>query len=160
MLRVGLLIAAAIYGLDRLTKWLAVDVWNIDQRKLELGPFLNLDLVWNPGVSFGMLQSDAGIAQWLLGAFGFAVVLALTVWLWRTRSGALASGLGLVIGGALGNLSDRILWGAVADFVDFHVGALHWPVFNVADTAIVVGFGLIVVDGLFAGRSRSIKGNG
>lgn len=160
MLRSGLLIAVGIFGLDRLTKWLVVDVWDLSRNPVEFGPFLDFVLVWNTGVSFGMFQTSAEVVQWLLAGFAVAVSLALGVWLSRTDSKVLAMALGLVIGGALGNAPDRILWGAVADFVDFHIGNWHWWVFNVADTAVVVGFGLILLDGLFTGKSRSIKGDG
>ncbi len=160
MLRTGLLIAAGIFAADRVTKWLAVDLWDFANDPVVAGPFLNFILVWNPGVSFGMFQTSAEFVQWLLAAFAVAVSIALAVWLSRTGSGLLAVALGLVIGGALGNAPDRILWGAVADFIDFHIGDWHWFVFNIADAAVVVGFGLILLDGLFAGKSRSIKGDG
>jgi signal peptidase II len=113
--------------------------------------------VWNTGVSFGMLQTNTELVQWILAAFAVAVSVALAIWLTRTNSRVLSVALGLVIGGALGNAPDRIIWGAVADFIDFHVGDWHWFVFNIADVAVVIGFGLIMMDGLFAGKSRSIK---
>jgi signal peptidase II len=160
MLRNGLLIAVGILALDRFTKWLAVDVWDFSRNPVELGPFVDLILVWNTGVSFGMLQNNAGVIQWLLAGFAGAVSIALSIWLSRTESKVLALALGLIIGGALGNALDRILWGAVADFIDFHIADWHWWVFNVADTAVVVGFALILLDGLFTGKSRSIKGDG
>jgi len=160
MLRVGLLIAAGIFGADRVTKWVAVDVRDFATDPVVAGPFLNFILRWNPGVSFGMFQTNAEFVQWLLAAFAVVVSIAMAVWLSRTNSRLLAVALGLVIGGALGNAPDRILWGAVADFIDFHIGDWHWFVFNIADAAVVVGFGLILLDGLFAGKSRSIKGDG
>jgi signal peptidase II len=159
MLRPGLLIAAAIFTADRVTKWLAVDVWNFAVHPIQYGRFFNFILVWNPGVSFGMFQTNAEFVQWMLATFAVGVSIALAVWLTRTNSWVLAVALGLVIGGALGNAPDRIIWGAVADFIDFHIGTWHWFVFNIADAAVVFGFGLIVLDGLFAGKSRSIKGD-
>ena len=159
MLRPGLLIAAGIFAADRVTKWLAVDARDFATHPIEYGPFLNFILVWNPGVSFGMFQTNAEIVQWFLATFAVCVSIALAVWLTRTKSRLLAAALGLVIGGALGNAPDRIIWGAVADFIDFHVGDWHWFVFNIADAAVVIGFGLIILDGLFARKSRSIKGH-
>jgi signal peptidase II len=159
MLRPGLLIASGIFAVDRVTKWLAVDVWDFATHPIQSGPFFNFILVWNTGVSFGMLQTNTELVQWILAAFAVAVSVALAIWLTRTNSRVLSVALGLVIGGALGNAPDRIIWGAVADFIDFHVGDWHWFVFNIADVAVVIGFGLIMMDGLFAGKSRSIKGH-
>lgn len=159
MLRLGLLIAAGIFLADRLTKWLAVDVQNFADNPVEFGQFLNFVLVWNSGISFGIFQTNSDIVQFLLAAFAVGVSIVLAVWLKRTNSRILGVALGLVIGGALGNAPDRIIWGAVADFIDFHVGDWHWFVFNIADAAVVIGFGLILMDSLFARKSGSIKGN-
>src|SRR5690606_35073313 len=107
----------------------------------------------NRGVSFGMFQSgEAG--RWLLSALALGIVAALLVWLRRVRVWWLAVGLGGVIGGAVGNVFDRLWYaeGAVADFFDFHLAGWHWPAFNVADAAIVVGVGLILLDAVLAPR--------
>ena len=150
MIRVGIGFAVAAYAADRAVKWLALEVWDLAQRSYALTPFFDLHLVWNTGVSFGMLQNDLDLGRWLLIGFAFAVIMALLVWLARTRRPLLAIALGLVIGGAAGNATDRIAWGSVADFFLFHLGDWHFPVFNVADMAVVCGFALIVADSLFA----------
>jgi signal peptidase II len=86
-----------------------------------------------------------GLPWWGLAVLGLAVVTLLSVWLWRTRTRLSGAAIGLIIGGALGNIADRIRWGAVTDFLDFHVGQYHWPAFNVADVAIVSGVGLLLL---------------
>lgn len=159
MIRSGLALAAVVYGLDRVSKWAVLEVLNLAEQPIVVAPFLNLVLVHNTGVSFGLLQNDLDLGRWLLVAFAVAVIVALSIWLARSTSLLLGTGLGMVIGGAAGNVTDRVLWGHVADFFDFHIGECrfcHFPVFNVADAAIVCGFALIVLDGLFAGRERGI----
>lgn len=156
MIRTGIIMAMAVYGTDRLAKWLVLEVLELTERSIVLAPVLNLVLVRNTGVSFGMLQNDLNLGRWLLVAFALTVVVVLLVWLARTRGALLAVALGMVIGGAAGNVTDRIIWGYVVDFLNFHVGNWHFPVFNVADAAIVCGFGLIVLDGLFARRESGI----
>ena len=94
MLRTGLLIAAGIFAADRVTKWLAVDLWDFANDPVVAGPFLNFILVWNPGVSFGMFQTSAEFVQWLLAAFAVAVSIALAVWLSRTRFWLVGGGPG------------------------------------------------------------------
>jgi signal peptidase II len=111
--------------------------------------------VWNTGVSFGLFGSAGASAAWVLSGLALAVVIGLTVWLSRTAEKPAAIGLGLVIGGALGNVVDRIRFGAVFDFLDFHAFGVHWPAFNIADAAIVVGAAVLLVDGLLLERRRS-----
>ena len=119
-------------------------------------------MVWNRGVSFGMFQSGES-GRWLLSAVAVAIVVGLLIWLRRVDVWWLGAGLGAVIGGAIGNVVDRLWYdeGAVADFFDFHVAGWHWPAFNVADAAIVVGVGLILLDGLLArGRDAGAEAAG
>jgi signal peptidase II len=105
-------------------------------------------------VSFGMLDALGAVAPWLLSGLALAVVIGLLFWLRRSENAMMAIGLGLVIGGALGNVIDRLRYGAVVDFLDFHLAGWHWPAFNLADAGICVGAGLIVVDGLLAPRRQ------
>lgn len=114
--------------------------------------FLRLVIVWNPGVSFGILGGDKALPPWLLSAVAVAVCVGLFLWLRRIDRPLTGWGIGLVIGGAIGNVIDRARWGAVFDFADFHVRQWHWPAFNVADSAIVVGVGLMLIDSLVGGR--------
>ena len=114
--------------------------------------FFRLVVVWNKGVSFGMLGGDKALAPWILSAVAVAVCIALFIWLRRTDRPLHGWGIGLVIGGAIGNVIDRARWGAVFDFADFHIGQWHWPAFNVADSAITCGAVLIAIDSLRAPR--------
>jgi signal peptidase II len=152
MLRLGLVVAGTVVVLDQLTKW-AILTW-LD-RAIALTPFFNLVVVWNRGVSFGMLDSDGTLAPWLLSGLALAVVVALLVWLRRVEHPLPGFGLGLIIGGAMGNVIDRVRFGAVIDFLDVHALGWHWPAFNVADSAICIGAALLLVDGLLMHRRHS-----
>jgi len=118
---------------------------------IELTGWLNLVMTWNHGISFGLLSGQA--MPYLLIALALAMVAMLVIWLVRDQRTSAALWLGLVIGGALGNVLDRLRLGAVADFIDVHIGVWHWPAFNVADSAITIGVALILIDGLF-GRAE------
>lgn len=111
-------------------------------------PFLNLALTMNRGMSFGLFNSDAKANTAVFVAVAAIIVAALLVWLKNARDRLLEVGIGLVIGGAIGNVADRLTRGAVVDFLDFHLGGWHWFVFNLADAAISVGVGLMLIDGL------------
>jgi signal peptidase II len=152
MLRLGLAVAAAVVVLDQLTKW-AILTW-LD-RAVALTPFFNLVVVWNRGVSFGMFDSDGALAPWLLSGLALAVVGALLLWLRRVDHPLPGAALGLIIGGAVGNVIDRVRFGAVVDFLDVHAMGWHWPAFNVADSAICIGAALLLVDGLLMQRRHS-----
>jgi len=117
-------------------------------------PFLNLALVWNRGMSFGLFNSDAALNTVIFSVLAAGIVAGLVLWLWRTREWLLALAIGLVVGGAVGNVIDRLRHGAVVDFLDFHLGQWHFYVFNLADAAISIGVGLMVLDSLL-GRARA-----
>ncbi len=152
MLRLGLGIAGSIVFIDQAAKWLILAQLMARPKPIEVLPVFNIVLVWNRGVSFGLFDSNSTWVPVALSVFALAVTLFLIVWLRRVEQRFLAIGIGLVIGGALGNVVDRLRHGAVADFLDFHIGTYHWPAFNVADSAITVGVLLILLDGLFARR--------
>lgn len=154
MVRLGLAVAFLVLGLDQLTKWVALDLLDLTGRPITMTPFFNLVMVWNRGVSFGMLNGIGALAPWLLPGLAVGVVIVLLFWLRRSEHALMAVGLGMVIGGALGNVIDRLRYGAVVDFLDFHLAGYHWPAFNVADAGICVGAGLILVDGLLAPRRQ------
>jgi len=116
--------------------------------------FFRLVVVWNRGVSFGLLGGDRPLPPWLLSSVAIAVCIGLFIWLRRNDRPLTAWGIGLVMGGAIGNVIDRARWGAVFDFADFHVNQWHWPAFNVADAAIVVGVGLMLIDSLIGEKRR------
>jgi signal peptidase II len=140
----GLALALGVLAFDQASK-----LWLIGflagGPAIELTPFLNLVLVWNRGVSFGMLGA-ADFGPWPFVALSAVIVAGLAIWLWRLDRLWLALAVGAVIGGALGNVVDRIAYGAVADFLDFHLRGYHWPAFNVADSAIVIGVAAIVLE--------------
>jgi signal peptidase II len=149
MIRFGLPIAVLAIILDQVTKLLAHDaLWN-PPRRIELLGFLDLTPVENRGISFGLLQGEGGSGVWIISAFALVVSAGLGLWLGRVKRRWLGAAIALVIGGALGNVIDRLRLGWVIDFIDFHVGTWHWPAFNIADAAIVVGIAMIVIDGLF-----------
>jgi signal peptidase II len=153
-LRLGLIAALIVLVLDQILKVAMLDLLDGGARAIMVTPFFNLVLVWNRGVSFGMLQSLGAALPLVLSAIALAVVVGLIVWLSRTEQRASAIGLGLVIGGALGNVVDRVRYGAVVDFFDFHLAGYHWPAFNLADAAICVGAVILIADGLLAPRRQ------
>ena len=125
-----------------------------------LGPFLNLTLQMNRGISFSLFARDSASAQVALLALTLAVVGLLTWWLFRSRSALPAAGLGLIIGGALGNAIDRVAHGAVVDYLDLHAFGRHFFVFNVADAAINIGVALLILDLLLAPRAPKSQSQG
>jgi signal peptidase II len=159
--RMALLLAVLVIAADQ-----AVKAWILYGLKLPLlvtqhvvGP-LWLTMVWNAGVSFGFLRAEHDLVRWLLAAFSIGVAALLVGWVRKAERGLFALAVGLVIGGAIGNVIDRIRLGAVADFVD--VSKLYFPwVFNVADSAISVGIALLLLDMLIQdNRERATKAQG
>jgi signal peptidase II len=154
---IGLATALATAALDQASKLWLLQVYRLGERgRVEIAPVLDLHLTWNPGISYGLLQ-QSGIGRWVLLAISVAAVALLWVWLARARSQVSAIALGLIIGGAVGNAIDRIAYGAVADFVLFHIGTaasrIDWYVFNLADCAIVAGVVGLLYESLLAGRA-------
>jgi signal peptidase II len=153
MLRRGLVVAALVALADQLSKlWV---LWFFDDPAPHLRTvtgFFNLVLTWNRGVSFGLFNNATATNALLFAAAAAIIVAGLILWLRRVREPLIAVAIGLVIGGAIGNVIDRLRRGAVVDFLDFHIAGWHWFAFNLADSAICIGVGLIVIDGL---RARS-----
>jgi signal peptidase II len=149
--RWGLGVALVTVVLDQATKAIALATL---EQPIVVTPFFNLVLVWNRGVSFGMFNSGGALAPWLLSGLALAVVIGLVIWLRRADQLLTALGLGLVIGGAVANVIDRIRFGAVVDFLDFHLAGYHWPAFNLADAGICVGAALMLADGLLTRQSQ------
>ncbi len=155
----GIGMALAILVADQISKWWVLEVFDLPARvSVPVLPFLNLTMVWNRGITFGLLSSDSGWGAALLAAVALGVVVALTVWLWQAERMAVALALGAVAGGAVGNVIDRIAYGAVVDFLHAHAWGWSWYVFNVADAAIVCGVGLLLLDSLLAGRKDGAAG--
>ncbi|MDH3660669.1 MAG: signal peptidase II [Alphaproteobacteria bacterium] len=149
-LRNGLLIALLVILLDQVTKWIALSGVDFAANPISVTSFFDLVLVWNRGVSFGMFNDAGAAGPWILSGLAIAVVFGLLYWLRQAETWLSVSALGLVIGGAIGNVIDRFRFGAVVDFLDFHVAGWHWPAFNVADAAICIGAGLLLLDGLLS----------
>ncbi len=172
---VGFSLALDVLILDQLSKWLILEYvirkeiqpnaqpiglidWlreapaRFQQASVEILPFFNLTMVWNEGVSFGMFH---GTGIWLLVGLSLIITALFSYWLTKAQGWVQTVGLGLVIGGAIGNVLDRLRFGAVADFFDFHVMGWHYPAFNIADCGIVVGIALLVIDGIFFEPKRA-----
>ncbi|MEQ8194073.1 MAG: signal peptidase II [Rhodospirillales bacterium] len=148
----GLAVASVVTVLDQLSKWWIVAKVMQPPQIIPVTPFFNLVMGWNRGISFGLFHGDSAFNDWGLPALALVIVAVLLVWLWRSGGVLVPLAIGLIVGGALGNVIDRLRHGAVADFLDFHVAGYHWPAFNVADTGITVGAVLLIFDSLFGGR--------
>lgn len=120
-------------------------------------PFFNLTLTYNHGAAFSMLSDQSGWQRWFLSAVSTGVTIVLLLWLrnMKRREIHTALALSLIIGGAVGNLIDRLWSGRVIDFLDFYIGQYHWPAFNVADSAITLGVVVMIYELLFAGGNNS-----
>ena len=130
--------------IDVVTKWRILNIVMVPPRIIEIAPFFNLTLGFNTGVSFGMFSDLFRELPLLLAGIKVGIAAALLIWALRTEKFIETVGLGLIAGGAGGNIVDRIAQGAVTDFLDFHVGGWHWPTFNMADVTITVGVVLLV----------------
>ena len=142
------LIALLVIVLDQLTKhWILHDVMN-PPSVIHLFPFLDIILTWNSGVGFGLLKAHSLWGTFALVGMAVGISITLGVWLWKTTDRLLLISLSLVIGGAIGNIIDRLRFGAVLDFIYVHlyIGSYHFPAFNVADSAITVGACLLLLE--------------
>jgi signal peptidase II len=151
----GLGIAALTVAADQAHKAWMLYLYDIGAKSpVVLTPFFDLVLVWNQGISYGLLPQEGALGRFGLILFAIAACLALAVWLARLTSKFAAASIGLIIGGALGNAIDRIAYGAVADFFSFHAFGFEWYVFNIADTAIVAGVLGLLYESLFRGHKK------
>ncbi|MBL4805007.1 MAG: signal peptidase II [Alphaproteobacteria bacterium] len=116
---------------------------------MEILPFFNIVMVWNQGISFGMFQNSNEYGPLILSALSLVIMMCFVVWMFRSESKLLNVGIAFVIAGALGNIIDRMRFGAVIDFLDFHIAGYHWPAFNVADSCIFIGVLLLILQSLF-----------
>jgi len=172
---IGLSIILDILVLDQLSKWwvmehvfrpemggtpLSLIEWIMNAPNplqyisIPIMPYFNLTMVWNRGVSFGMMQ-DMGI--WPLTVLALAISAFLTVWIFRSTSKFESIALGMIIGGAIGNVVDRLRFGGVADFLDIYVGTYHWPSFNIADSAITIGVVLLLIQGMIMSDNKEVR---
>jgi signal peptidase II len=155
----GYIIALLVFLADQASKWVVVNPLDlINRRVIEITPFLNLQFVPNRGVSMGALTAESDAMRWLLVAITTAIALFVAIWLYREKRRDDAWGLALVLGGALGNIIDRVRLGYVVDFVDFHIGEYKpFLVFNVADAAITIGVLLLLLRALLTRSDKRPK---
>jgi signal peptidase II len=154
-LTVALLAAVA----DQASKWVILEHVMNPPRLIEVTPFFNLTLGFNRGVTFGMLSSDEALGRWMLIGLALVIVAGLIIWAWRAGSRIEAASIGGIIGGAIGNVIDRVRQGAVTDFLDFHALDWHWPAFNLADTAIFCGVAALLLHSWAGDRAAKSKVN-
>jgi signal peptidase II len=139
-----LAIATVTLLLDQLSKWSALSNLQIGIPEPVL-PFMNWLLLFNPGAAFSFLAQGSGWQRWFFTILGLAACLYIIALLWKNQSDKLLCwALSLILGGALGNVLDRLMYGAVVDFIDLHYANWHWPAFNIADSAICIGAALII----------------
>lgn len=176
----GFLLILGVIAADQYSKWLVLETvlrvapdgpgfanWFLTPRSLSwfaeqqdkyathtLAPFLNLVMVWNKGISFGMFDVVSDALPYIFIGLSLVVSAALFAWMMHARRPILTVSAALIIGGALANAVDRLRFRAVADFIDFHLGDRHWPAFNVADSCIVVGAVLLMADSLLAKNEK------
>jgi lipoprotein signal peptidase len=149
MTRAGLLAAVLVLLADQASKyWILHGLDLPELGSVAILPVLNLTMVWNRGVTFGLLGGFGAAGHILLAVVALAVVAALAVWLRRAERLSVALALGAIAGGAVGNVIDRLRYGAVVDFIHAHAFGWSWYVFNLADASIVCGVAVLVLDGL------------
>ena len=135
------LVILSVLIFDQLTKNIILNEM-VTPKIIEVTPFFNLILAFNTGVSFSMFS---GNNPYVLSAIALSVCALIAWWLTKEQDKITRIGFAMIIGGALSNVLDRFMYGAVVDFLDFYIGSYHWPAFNIADTAICIGAGLIVL---------------
>ncbi|WP_040856171.1 signal peptidase II [Thiorhodovibrio frisius] len=147
-------LSVTVIALDQLSKWLAERLLPLHE-PVALMPMLNLTLMHNEGAAFSLLADAGGWQRWLFAGFALLVTIGLIIWLLRldARERLTAAALTLLIGGAIGNLIDRVRTGRVVDFIDVYYGDWHWPAFNLADSAITLGVALLLIETLRAGKN-------
>jgi signal peptidase II len=149
----GLSVTLAALAVDQLSKWWLLQLLADPDTKVNLLPFFNLVMVWNRGISFGMFSEH--FSPYIFIAVAVGIVGILLRWLWTAHFLSTAVALGLVMGGAIGNVIDRLRFGAVADFFDFYIENYHWPAFNVADSCIFIGVVILLLESMFRGSQPS-----
>jgi signal peptidase II len=144
---IGLAITAVVILIDQLSKIYMLGLLK-DVRNINIWPFFDLTLVYNRGISFGMLNGGGTVEIAIIALITSVIVIALTNWLLKTGSLYKSTCIGLIIGGAIGNVIDRFTQPGVVDFLDFHMGKHHYPAFNVADSCICVAVVLLLLENI------------
>jgi signal peptidase II len=154
LIALGIGVALLVLAADQASKWWVLNVLDLPSLgTVAVLPVLNLTMVWNRGVTFGLLNSLGNWGAPALGVGALLVVAVLGIWLARAERPLVAAAIGAIAGGAVGNVLDRIRFGAVVDFIHAHAWGWSWYVFNVADAAIVCGVAALLLDGL---RTRRV----
>lgn len=156
--RSGYLLAAfGIYLADQASKAWAVKELRFGQDRRVITSFLDLIYTENPGIAFGQLQEGGSFGRWFFVVLAFAASIAVLYYFWRTprNDDRVLGSCALLLAGIVGNLTDRIRFGYVVDFIVIHAGSYHWPAFNVADASITVGALLLAYDVVFGGRKKT-----
>lgn len=154
----GVTIAALAYVIDQTHKYWMIEIYRIAERgRVEVTSFFDLVMVWNPGISYGLFPQDENVGRLILIGLSALAMLILFLWMSNAANRLVASSLALIIGGALGNLTDRLTHGAVADFFSFHYAGFYWYVFNIADVAITIGVFGLVLDWLIPSHTKVSK---
>lgn len=130
-------------------EWLSSAPARLPPVSIEILPFFNIVMVWNQGVSFGMFSNGSHWGPWLLSGLSVIISIGFLIWLSRSFSRLQSVAIVMVIAGALGNVVDRMRFGAVIDFLDVHALGYHWPAFNIADSAICIGVFLLIIQSFF-----------
>ncbi|MCQ8242380.1 signal peptidase II [Acetobacteraceae bacterium KSS12] len=152
-LPLGALLFAAVLAADQLSKaWILYGLRLPEKGSVAILPVLNFTMVWNHAVTFGMFGGVGGAGRWLFSVVALVVVALLGWWMAHTPRAHVAAALGAIAGGAIGNVIDRLRFGAVVDFIHAHAFGWSWYVFNVGDAAIVCGVGVLLLDGLLDRR--------
>lgn len=145
--------ALAVLAIDQASKWWVLEILRLPYREpLVLLPVLDLRMVENRGITFGLLNGSDNVGSTLIILVAIAVLIGLGFWLWRTERTLVAAAVGAIAGGAIGNIADRLRHGFVVDFIQVHALGWSWYVFNLADAAIVCGVAALLIDGLLDGR--------
>lgn len=154
-MRFGFIIAAVVLVLDQLSKYWVLALYDLPVKtSVEILPFFSLTMVWNKGISLGLFQANGDLGRWVLIAITVIVTILLTFWLAKAQGNVLKLALGLVIGGAVGNIIDRLRFGAVVDFVHLHAFDYSFYVFNVADAAITIGVLCLLLDAYLVSKEE------
>lgn len=153
----GFAIALVVVLFDQLSKYYMLNEVLGEQAMIEVTPFFNWVRAWNTGVSFSMFNDYGSAGAIMLSVVAGVIVIALIVWLKNERDRLAQAALGMVIGGAIGNVIDRVRLGAVFDFLDFHIADSHWPAFNLADSFICAGAVILIIQSIFIKKEEKQK---
>ena len=152
--RLGYIVAIIVTFADQFSKWWILEKIMQPPQVITFNEYFNLVLIWNNGISFGLFNNDNKINALVISLIAAVIIIFLIRLLSKSDTKRNSIGLGMIIGGAIGNVIDRNIHGAVMDFLDIHINAYHWPAFNVADSCITVGALILVINSLFSPRQN------